>query len=78
MDLGLRAKNVVVTGGSRGIGRAIALTFADEGANVAICAKGEAALEKTAAELRLKNVSVCAKPCDIADAKALEVFLGSR
>src|SRR6201993_3722831 len=39
MDLGLRGKNVLVTGASKGIGLAIAELFADEGANVAICAR---------------------------------------
>src|SRR5260221_14670364 len=39
MDLGLEGKNVLVTGGSKGIGLAIAELFADEGANVAICAR---------------------------------------
>src|SRR5438046_2134925 len=75
MNLGLRSKNVVVTGGSRGIGRAIALAFAEEGANVAICARGEDTLVKTAEELRQKNVKVFARPCDIADPKVLDGFL---
>lgn len=51
MDLELQGKRVVVTGGSRGIGRAITKTFLDEGARVAICARGEAALAEAAAEL---------------------------
>lgn len=40
MDLGLAGKRAIVTGGSRGIGRAIAQTLLDEGASVAICARG--------------------------------------
>ncbi len=39
MDLGLKGKSVLVTGGSKGIGLAIAQLFAAEGANVAICAR---------------------------------------
>ena len=52
MDLGLKGKGVIVTGASKGIGRTIALGFAAEGANVSICARGQDALEKTAAALR--------------------------
>ena len=51
MDLMLTGKRVIVTGASRGIGRAIAQTFLDEGARVAICARDEATLASTAAEL---------------------------
>ena len=75
MDLGLKGKNVIVTGGSRGIGRATALEFANEGANIAICARGQEALDKTRAELEAKGVTVHAATCDVADAEALKAFL---
>ncbi len=75
MDLGLRGKGVVVTGGSRGIGRASCLAFAREGASVALCARSPDALERTAAEIRALGVSAYSLACDVADAAALDAFL---
>jgi len=75
MDLGLAGKCVVVTGGSKGIGRAAALAFADEGANVAICARGAAALEATAKELEARGVKAFARSADVSQAAALDAFL---
>jgi NAD(P)-dependent dehydrogenase (short-subunit alcohol dehydrogenase family) len=75
MDLGLRGKSAVVTGASRGIGRAIALRLAGEGVGVAICARGEAALRETEAELRSRSVPVYAAVCDVANPEALDAFL---
>ena len=75
MDLGLAGKGVVITGGSRGIGRATALAFAGEGANVAICARGKDALEATANELRAKGVKVHAQTADVGKRDELDAFL---
>src|SRR5215471_10895056 len=48
MDLGLRGKAALVTGGSKGIGRAVARALASEGAQVLICARDPAALDAAA------------------------------
>ncbi len=75
MDLGLKDRGVVITGASKGIGRATALAFADEGANLAICARNAEALESTAKEIESRGVSVHAATCDVSDAAALDAFL---
>lgn len=75
MDLGLKGRNCIVIGGSRGIGRAIALGLADEGANVAICGRTESSLRETQAALMNKRVHAFAQVCDVADSVALALFL---
>ena len=75
MDLGLSGKGVVVTGGSRGIGRSTALAFAQEGAHVAICARSEETLRETEKELQQAGGKVYAAVCDVADKEALPAFL---
>ena len=75
MDLGLKGKRAVITGASRGIGRAIARAFAAEGASVALCARGEDALYETADHIRQAGVPVHAAVCDAGDHAALDAFL---
>ena len=55
MDLSLEGKIAIVTGGSKGIGRATALALAQEGVDVAICARGAEDLEAAAADIRAKT-----------------------
>ena len=65
MDLGLKGKTAIVTGSSRGIGRAIAMGLAEEGCNLVICARGKEALETTAGEIRSRGVEVAAIAADV-------------
>ncbi len=77
MQISLAGRNAVVTGGSRGIGRSIALAFAGAGANVSICARGEKALRETERELQRTGVKVHAAVCDLADAAAVERYVNA-
>ena len=67
MDLGIKGKVALITGGSRGLGRQSALALAAEGVSVAICARGEETLNQTADELKATGVKVGAYVADLGD-----------
>src|ERR1700687_5492023 len=75
MDLGLKGKSVLVTGGSKGIGLAIAELFADEDANVAICARNADEVGKVVKALAAKGVKSWGKAIDVADPTALKQWI---
>jgi NAD(P)-dependent dehydrogenase (short-subunit alcohol dehydrogenase family) len=73
MELGLKGRTAVVTGGSKGIGRAIARGLAAEGVNVVLVARGKEQLDQTAAQIREKTgVTVLAVSADITKADQVD------
>ena len=75
MDLGLKGRRAIVTGGTKGIGLAIAETLAAEGCNVALCSRNAAEAGATAATLAGKGVSTLGAGVDVADGPALAAFV---
>jgi 3-oxoacyl-[acyl-carrier protein] reductase len=75
MNIDLSGKRAIVTGGSRGIGRATALAFAEAGASVSICARGADALEAARAEIAARGVTAHAATCDLADGEAVARYV---
>lgn len=74
MDLGLKGKVAVITGGSDGIGRATAIVMAREGAKVAICARGQQKLDETAAQIRKEGGEVLALAADVTKTEQIDRF----
>ena len=75
MDLRLAGKTALVTGGSRNIGRAIALRLADEGCAVGICARGSEDLDQAVEELREHGVKACGVVTDVGREGDVERFV---
>ena len=75
MDLGLKGKNAIILGGTRGIGRAIADTLAKEGANVAVCARNPEQVAAAVADLKALGVNATGAPVDVTDGPALKKWI---
>jgi len=75
MKIDLAGKRAIVAGGSRGIGRAIALAFAEAGAGVSICARGAERLAATREEIAGHGGAAYSAVCDLADAAAVARYV---
>ena len=75
MDLGLRGLKALVTGGTKGIGRAIAETLAEEGCDVAICARNPMEVAATVAVLSARGVKATGAAVDVSDGQMLKAWV---
>jgi 3-oxoacyl-[acyl-carrier protein] reductase len=75
MDLKLKGLRAIVTGGTKGIGRAIAETLADEGADIAICARNAAEVSEAVSALSARGVKTSGKMVDVSDGPALTAWV---
>jgi 3-oxoacyl-[acyl-carrier protein] reductase len=76
VDLGLTGKTAIVTGGSKGLGQAIALELAREGVDVAICSRSDAEIKESAEAIASETGrTVLARVCDVTDPEQIVGFV---
>ena len=76
MDLGLKDRVAIVAASSQGLGKAVALGLAREGAKLAICSRAEERINRTAEEIRTETgVDVLARPVDVTDYEQVRRFV---
>lgn len=76
MDLGLKGRKALVTGGSRGIGRAIVECLADEGCDVALCARKQDGVDDAVAAVEARGRRGLGQALDVSDQEALAAWVG--
>ncbi|NLB45742.1 MAG: SDR family oxidoreductase [Clostridiaceae bacterium] len=74
MNLGLGHKVVAITGGSAGIGKAVAMAFAEEGCLVSVCGRNQERLAALSVEFRKNGYPLCTVTADVSEQKDLERF----
>ncbi len=77
MDLGLSGKKAVITGSTRGIGRAIANLLASEGVDLAICSRNQEEVDSAVTELSAKGGKVTGAVVDVADKESYQAWIAS-
>jgi len=75
MDLGIKGKNAIVTGSTKGIGRRVANLLADEGVNVGICARNQDEVDAAVAEISAKGVKCVGNAVDVMDSDAYTAWI---
>ena len=75
MELGLGGCNALITGGTKGIGRAIANLLAEEGCNISICARNEVEVKESVREFKEQGINAFGSALDVQDGEALRLWV---